>query len=191
MFMLRKPTDEAIRAFLAAQQSHPFSYPDVGASRNCAPAGYNVDHNRVQLGSGQADFARAVAHLRQWKMFDLGWLHLCWPDAPIQKDATVAVLVSHLGFWSLNPCRIVYVLDEHEHTERFGFAYGTLRGHAEHGEERFSVEFDPRDQSVWYDIHAFSRPGPVARLAYPLARALQKKFAADSLEAMLRAMHHV
>ncbi|MFZ3217950.1 MAG: DUF1990 domain-containing protein [Candidatus Acidiferrales bacterium] len=185
---MRRPDETAIREFLAAQASQPFSYPDVGASRHRAPHGYTVDHNRIQLGRGRADFAQAVAHLRAWKMFDLGWLQLCWPTTSPQKDATVAVLVSHFGFWSLHPCRVVYVLEERAPVEKFGFAYGTLPAHAERGEERFTVEFRPRDESVWYEIYAFSRPGPLASAAYPLARLLQKKFAADSQQAMLRAM---
>jgi alpha-ketoglutarate-dependent taurine dioxygenase len=40
---------------------------------------------------------------------------------------------------------------------RFAFAYGTLAEHAESGEERFQVEWR-EDDSVWYDILAFSRP---------------------------------
>jgi uncharacterized protein (UPF0548 family) len=121
-------------------------------------------------------------------MFDMPWIELCWPDTPIKTDATVAVLISHLGFWSLNACRIVYEIDDHGDCERFGFAYGTLPEHGERGEERFSVEFHAVDQSVWYDLYAFSRPGPAARLAYPFTRALQKRFARYSKEAMQRAM---
>lgn len=48
---------------------------------------------------------------------------------------------------------------------RFGFAYGTLPGHVESGEERFQIEWHRSDDSVWYDILAFSRPNhPLARL---------------------------
>ena len=113
-------------------------------------------------------------------MFYMPWVRLCWSTAPIEVGTNVAVLVSHLGVFSLNPARIVYVIDE---PRRFGFAYGTLRGHAEIGEERFSVEH-LADDSVLYDLYAFSRPGPLACLGYPYARALQKKFARESLEAM-------
>ena len=89
-------------------------------------------------------------------MLEMHWLELCWTDTAIEVGSTVGVLVGHYGFWSLNPCRIAYVLEEGGRVEKFGFAYGTLPGHAEIGEERFSVEFDPRDSSVWYDLHAFS-----------------------------------
>jgi uncharacterized protein (UPF0548 family) len=84
----------------------------------------------------------------------------------------------------MNACRITYVIEEHGTLERYGFAYGTLQAHGEIGEERFTVELDPVDGSVWYDLYAFSRPGPVARLAYPLSRLLQKRFAKESKEAM-------
>ncbi len=121
-------------------------------------------------------------------MFDMPWVELCWPDASIEEGTTVAILISHLGFWSLNPCRIVYVIQEHGAHEKFGFAYGTLLEHEEQGEERFTVEFHSSDQSVWYDLYAFSRPNFLARLGYPLARTLQKRFARDSKTAMQRAV---
>ena len=188
MYFLSKPDRDYIRQFLSEQGSKPFSYAHVGATRERAPNGYNVDHNRIQLGEGADIFERAKNAIRQWKMFDMPWIELCWPDTPIKTDATVAVLLSHLGFWSLNACRIVYEIDERGDCEKFGFAYGTLPEHGERGEERFTVEFHRIDQSVWYDLYAFSRPGPAARLAYPFTRALQKRFAQESKEAMQRAM---
>jgi uncharacterized protein (UPF0548 family) len=188
MLCLSKPGRDSIRAFLSAQGSKQFSYAHVGASRERAPNGYNVDHNRIQLGKGADVFERATSAIRQWKMFDMPWIDLFWPDTPINLDATVAVLVSHFGCWSLNACRIVYVIEEHGPCERYGFAYGTLPEDGERGEERFTVEFHADDQSVWYDLYAFSRPGPMARLAYPLARGLQRRFARDSNAAMQKAI---
>lgn len=166
------------------QKTQHYSYAEVGASRELSPTGYAVDHNRIQLGQGADAFERAKDAIRQWKMFDMPWVHLCWPDTPIEANATVAVLIRHFGFWSLNSARIVYVLEAHGKVEKYGFAYGTLPGHAERGEERFTVEYDTDDQSVWYDLYAFSRPGPLATLGYPLTRALQKRFAADSIATM-------
>lgn len=91
--------------------------------------------------------------------------------------------------WSLNACRIVYVTEETGETERFGFAYGTLPDHVESGEERFWVELDHRDDSVWYDLLAFSRPNRLAvKLGFFYARILQRRFAADSHRAMARAV---
>jgi uncharacterized protein (UPF0548 family) len=184
MFRLARPGRDSIRAFISAQKAQPFSYPEVGCSREQAPSGYVADLNRVKLGRGLKSFERAKNAIKQWKMFDMPWISLCWPDTPIEVGATVAVLVSHLGFWSLNACRIVYVIEEHGTLERYSFAYGTLLQHGELGEERFTVEYHADDEIVWYELYALSRPGPLARLAYPYTRALQKRFAKDSKTAM-------
>jgi uncharacterized protein (UPF0548 family) len=188
MFCLSKPTRAAIDAFLAKQSESEFSYPEVGLTCQDAPQGYTVDRNRVRLGYSLDVFERGKAAIRQWKMFDMPWSNLCWPTAGVEAGVNVVVVLSHFGFWSMNPARIVYVMNDVEGTRRFGFAYGTLRDHAEIGEERFLVEFDPVDQAVYYDILAFSRPGLWARLGYPLARGLQKRFVSDSKSAMVRAV---
>jgi uncharacterized protein (UPF0548 family) len=122
-------------------------------------------------------------------MFDVGWVRICWPDAPIEPGATVAVLGKHYGLWSLNACRIVYLIEEDNGVWRSGFAYGTLPEHAESGEERFTVEWN-RDDEVWYDLYAFSKPNnALARFGKPFARGLQRRFARDSMRAMKRAVH--
>ena len=186
MFCLSKPSRDLIFAFISVQRRKQFSYREVGCSRQGAPNGYTVDHNRARVGQGVSAFDRAKNALKQWQMFQMPWVELCWPDVPIETGATVAVLVSHFGFWSLNACRIVYVIEERGTLEKYGFAYGTLQDHGEIGEERFTVEFHPSDESVWYDLYAFSRPGPAACLAYPFLRSLQKRFARESKEAMCR-----
>ena len=116
MFCFSKPSRDSIQAFLAAQRSQQFSYLEIGASREQAPNGYTADHNRIQLGRGASAFERAKIALRNWKMFDIPWIDLCWPSTPIQAGATVGVLVSHLGFWSLNACRIVYVIEDNSNS---------------------------------------------------------------------------
>ena len=187
MYSLTKPTLPQIQRFIAWQQEMPFSYPETGASRDKLPVGYTVDHHRIRLGRGAATFARAKAALRRWAMFQLEWVQLCWPTTPLEVGCTVAVLIRGPAIWSLNACRIVYVLDEVAPLERFGFAYGTLPAHAGRGEERFSVEWRHADDSVWYDILAFSRPDHLlAKVGYPYMRYLQKRFAAGSKQAMLR-----
>jgi uncharacterized protein (UPF0548 family) len=149
-----------------------------------------VDHNRVRLGEGEATFEKAVAALRAWKMFDFGWIEVFPPDAPIDVGTTVAVLACHHGFWSLNACRIVYLIDEDDGDVRCrGFAYGTLPGHGERGEERFSVEWNRSSDSVIYDLYAFSRPNHLlSKIGHPLARRLQRRFARHSMRAMIRAV---
>jgi uncharacterized protein (UPF0548 family) len=122
-------------------------------------------------------------------MFKIPWLKLHWPSAPIQVGTDVAISVHHFGFYSLNACRIVYVINDEIPIKRFGFAYGTLVGHAESGEERLVVEWNRDQDTVWYDILAFSRPQKIfARLGYPLSRSLQRKFARASKVAILQAV---
>ncbi|MDX2044602.1 MAG: DUF1990 domain-containing protein [Acidobacteriota bacterium] len=187
MFALTKPPAKRIQQFLNEQRHHPFSYSETGATNAQLPAGYNIDHNRIQLGYGEQVFHQAVAAVRNWKMHDLGWVELCWAKAPIEVGSTVGVLCKHFGFWSCHPARIVYVIDEaDDHSRRFGFGYGTLPAHDEQGEERFLIEWRREDDSVWYDILAFSRPASLmARLGYPLVRMLQKRFGRQSKQAML------
>jgi uncharacterized protein (UPF0548 family) len=181
-----EPTREDVAAFLAAQRDATWSYPDVGSSatNERAPAGYNLDHNRVKLGEGATVFESACAALRAWKMFPAPWTRISPSDAPIESGRMLAMQAHALGVWWLNACRIVYLIDEHAPVRRFGFAYGTLPAHVEEGEERFSVELHA-DGGVWYDLRAFSRPRywPV-RLAKPIARRLQMRFVRESQGAM-------
>jgi uncharacterized protein (UPF0548 family) len=135
LFSLRKPSDDAVRRFLSSQKDLPFSYKEVGASREgVVPRGYTVDRYRVKLGEGAEAYERAVEALRGWRQFALGWVQLLPPDAPIEVGTTVGVRVRHYGFWSLNPARIVYLVEEMGDVEQFGFGYGTLPVHAERGE---------------------------------------------------------
>jgi uncharacterized protein (UPF0548 family) len=189
VFLLSRPDESRIRRILASQQALDFSYPDIGATRGELPGGYAVLRGRVDLGHGSAAFARAMNSLLRWKMFDVPGVHLCWPDALVRPETAVAVLVKHFGFWSLNCCRIVYVIDEDGPVRRFEFGYGTLPEHAEQGEERFTIEWNRASDLVSYDILSFSRPGNAAvKFAYPVARLLQRRFLRNSLSTMVAAM---
>ncbi|MEZ4619948.1 MAG: DUF1990 domain-containing protein [Caldilineaceae bacterium] len=172
---------------LRLQADLPYSYADVGATATTVPNGYLVDRNRVQLGQGLATFTQACAAMRRWTMFDLGWIDLLWPDSPIVVGTTVGILAHLPGLHILNACRIVYVVDEElDGVTCFGFAYGTLPGHIERGEERFLIEWHHADNSVWYDILAFSQPNHwLVKLGYPVTRYYQRRFARASLRAML------
>lgn len=184
--MLRRhaPDDDTLLRFLASQGGLSYSYPDVGGTRGRPPERHVLDHNRVMIGRGPHDYARAVSAVRQWRMFDLGWIRLFPPAAPIAEGSTVTVVARVFGLYFVNACRIVYTFDEPE--RRFGFAYGTLPDHVESGEERFAVEIDA-DGAVWYDVLAFSRPRhPLVWLGFPIARHLQRRFARDSMAAMQR-----
>ncbi|MDA1016706.1 MAG: DUF1990 domain-containing protein [Planctomycetota bacterium] len=185
MLSLRKPSMETIRQFVDGQRRSDFSYTAVGASATNPPPSFVVDHTRVQLGSGEDTFLSGKTALRNWRQFQLDWVEACPSNTPIQIGEVVAVVAHVIGLWWLNAARIVYVIDEDGPVCRFGFAYGTLADHVESGEERFLIEWDKADDTVWYDILAFSRPRHVlARLGYLFARKTQKRFARSSAAAM-------
>jgi uncharacterized protein (UPF0548 family) len=61
--------------------------------------------------------------------------------------------------------------------DRTGFAYGTLSGHPEKGEESFVVDYR-EDGSVWFTVMAFSSPARwFTRLAGPLVPVVQHWYA--------------
>jgi uncharacterized protein (UPF0548 family) len=186
---LRKPSPELIRTFLSDQAKLELTYAAIGATATTPPAAYVVDHTRVRLGEGEAVFTLATTALGRWDHFRLGWVEAWSSDPVIRVGTPVAVLVRILGLWWLNACRVVYVVDESRGpVRRWGFAYGTLPGHAESGEERFQIEWDQTNGDVWYDILAFSRSHHVlARLGYPLTRRFQRRFARDSAAAVAKA----
>lgn len=190
-FRLTRPSEQQIATLLATQRDLTLSYAEVGCTRGAPPPGYVVDHNRARLGTGKDTFERASAALRAWRQSSLGWTSVHPRGAPTTRGTEIAVVVRHFGFWSLNACRVLYEIDEadtHHGVCRVGFAYGTLPAHGEIGEERFTVEWFTADDSVWYDLYAISRPGhPLVRIAYPIARRLQRRFARDSKQAMIDA----
>ena len=187
MFLTRRPSPDQIKQFIDRSKSLKLSYEPVGIAGE-SPRGYKVDEAGAVIGVGTAVFAAAKEALRNWRQFDLGWVELYPQGAPVETGTVVAVLVRHLGFWSLNGCRVVYLIESQDES-RFGFAYGTLANHAELGEEIFEVSFDPASQDVTYRIRAVSKPNAIAaRIGYPFTRILQERFRRDSIKAMKRAV---
>lgn len=192
MLYFRKPAPRWIDGVLRFQRRLPFSYRESGVTRReTTPPGYRSAVHRVQLGEGAEAFERAKRAIRQWRMFPPKMLELYWPEVAIEEGNTVGVLIRCLGIWTFHVCRIVYVVDESGGpVERFGFAYGTLARHFERGEERFIVEWDRRDNRVWYEVRMFCRPANwLARIADPIVRRLQRRFGVLTKEAMRQAVN--
>ncbi len=181
MFRVSRPDASALDRWLAAAEREPL--PD-------APTGWEVrDHSSIVLGRGERTFVRGREAIAGWEMFHFGWVEIVPPRPPIRIATTVGVLARTFGLWSLNPCRIVAVIEDHGPIERFGFVYRTLPGHAQRGEERFLVEWSRSDDRVRYDLRARSRPGhALVWLGFPVARLIQRRFARDSRAAMRRAV---
>ena len=186
MFLLHRPSPSFIERFLHMSRDLPLTYGPVGLARGGA-AGYDFDDTVAVIGRGRSEFDRARTALGGWMHFDLPWVQVFPRGAPIATGTTVAVLIRHLGFWSLNGARVVYQLDTSD--TRFGFAYGTLPNHSEQGEEVFEVRFDETSGHVTYRLSAASRPrAALARVGYPVVRILQARFRRDSARAIARAL---
>ena len=145
---------------------------------------------RALLGKGEDVHSRAVNALLSWRLLTVAGLEIFPSQPPIKPQTNVALLSRHVarlgGLWSLDFCRVIYILEAQPENggaiRRTGFAYGALPGHAVRGEEIFSIEWHVATNEVWHDIFSFSLPANVLiRLAGPLARAAQKRFASASL----------
>lgn len=149
----------------------PFSYPEVGATRQGPlPVGYDhVDREHV-VGSGRAAFDRAAAAVFGWSAQRGAGLRV-QAGGPASRPGTVVLMTAGLRRLGLDiPCRVVWVVDE---PDRRGFGYGTLPGHPESGEESFLVSLRPGGDVV-YGLRAFSRPAtPLSRLGGPVSRRVQ------------------
>ncbi|MGW4632776.1 DUF1990 family protein [Nocardia sp. NPDC004415] len=158
------------------------TYPDVGATRTTLPAGYHRFRHRRPIGHGRTLFERAAAHILDFGMQKgVGIFRGAETSTAEQgTDLTVFLGIGPIGI--VAPCRVVYVLDE---PDRRGFAYGTLPGHPEIGEELFAVEYDPTDDTVYGLVTAFSRPGAwYVRLGGPVVRLIQRWFAGRYLRTL-------
>lgn len=188
MFLIRRPSRAEVAEFLDQARDLPLSYDPVGIARQ-SPRGFNADLASAVIGRGRETFERAKIALAQWRHYEMGWVELFPRGASIEPGTVVAVLVRHLGFWSLNGCRVVYGISDMQGGTNFGFAYGTLTNHAEMGEELFEVRLEPESEEVIYRIQAVSKPrAAMARIGYPLARYFQESFRRDSIRALRRAI---
>ncbi|MFS0701756.1 DUF1990 family protein [Cellulomonas sp. 179-A 4D5 NHS] len=163
--------------------SRTLTYPEVGASLTDAlPTGYHHERHRVVLGTGRALFERSAAAVVGWDLHRRAGI-VPDPGTPPAATGLDVDLRASLGPVVVRvPCRVVALVDD---PDRRGFAYGTLTGHAECGEEAFVVTVDAQDV-VRLDVVAFSRPGRwYTRVGAPLARAAQRSVTRRYLRALV------
>ena len=186
--MIRRPAPAEIEQFLERCEKLPLSYGPTGIVWRPAAAG-RLDEEVVTIGRGRADFERARLALTTWKHFDIDWVHAFPRPWSVEPGTNVAVLIRHLGFWSLNGARVLHHVNGSGGATAFGFVYGTLTSHAESGEELFEVSLDAESGDVRYRIRALSWPQHVlTRVGQPVVRLLQARFRSDSAAAMRRAV---
>ena len=168
---LTRPTSERLHQLAEHGREQSLTYEPVGVTETDeTPSGYRRDRWQRIVGHGDADFARAADAIRQWAVHRGAGL-VVGADRPPSVDQVVAMYAPlPIGYIDV-VCRVVDVVDE---PDRFGFTYGTLPVHPERGEESFIV-VRASDGSVTFTITAVSRPAhPLARIASPIARRLQR-----------------
>lgn len=159
---------------LAAFAHAPFTYPEVGATAGTPPTDAHVVRAERVVGHGPDDFTAVRASILSFGMQRGAGMRVR-ASTPTARAGTVVLLRARFLGPVRIPCRVVYTIDE---PGRAGFAYGTLPGHPESGEELFCVELrsSPQqpDGAVVAVVSAFSRPGRwYTRLGAPFGRALQ------------------
>lgn len=188
MFCLNKPTADEIKDLILDQSDLPFSYENAGATKSFEkPHGFSINHHSLKLGKGETAFTKATEAINQWQMYSLGWTKTEPEGLAIKEDVVFVTVINHLGFWSMNPCRIIYLINEETNGSKgSGFGFGTLPAHSEAGEEKFSVTWDKKTDEVFYEIFSFAKPqNPLAKIGFPYVSYLQKSFVRDSHKAML------
>jgi uncharacterized protein (UPF0548 family) len=162
------------------------TYAGVGGTLTdppVVPPGFSGIDRRLRIGAGRERFEQAAAAVLDWQV---------QRRAGIRVDVDGPVAVGRetrlgIGFGPLRlhaPCRVVAVVQE---PGRRGFAYGTLRGHPEAGEEAFLVETDPHDPTAAVFLHvvAFSRHATrLAKFGGPVSRWVQRAATTRYLRAL-------
>jgi uncharacterized protein (UPF0548 family) len=146
------------------------TYGDRARTRGELPAGYHHLRRHAALGSGRPRFEHTADLLLHWSMHRRSGIRVCPSSWSVAEDVVAVLGLGHGVVAVEAPVRVVYVVDE---PHRQGFAYGTLPGHPESGEESFLVELLD-DDTVGFTITGFSRPSWwIARVAAPITRAAQ------------------
>jgi uncharacterized protein (UPF0548 family) len=173
----RRGDDRLQQALADAEQAeltydHPGSTLREGSTPGVADRSFALEV--------RGDVAAAAAALRRWVPHAGIRARIHPANAAMEVGTTVLVVAPFGPFEMAVPDRIVAVVDE---PTRFGFAYGTLAGHAEAGEELFLAEQVARHRlRLTVRVHARPATWP-ARLGAPLVTLLQRAAARRYLDA--------
>jgi uncharacterized protein (UPF0548 family) len=153
---------------VTALERAPFTYPDVGATATHPPEGYRPFGGRRRL--RRRDFATAADELLTWRVQERAGLAVAASAARVSADGVVRMRLGLGPVGMRIPCRVVYVVED---AGRAGFAYGSLPGHPEAGEEAFVLE-QGQDGTLTFSVSGFSRlASRLARAGGPVSRTVQ------------------
>jgi uncharacterized protein (UPF0548 family) len=156
------------------------TYREAGQTAGALPPGYHHLRRSAVIGSGAEVFAGAANALISWQAHLRAGLRVA-ASAATAEPGTVVLLGLGAGAIRIGaPCRVIYAANE---PHRRGFAYGTLPGHPERGEEAFIEQH--HDGAVTFTIAAFSAPATLlAKAAGPAGRAVQRRITSRYLHAL-------
>lgn len=199
-----RPGPEALGRLLTTAHEGRLSYDHVGSTMTApvaGPAAGPVDdstaptpmtgtspgrvHRRSRdVGSGQQALDRAVVALRSWACH-AGIGATVFPAAARLVEGETLLVILPAGLVSIVvPNRIVAVVDT---PTTFGFAYGTIDGHQERGEESFVATLG-HDGRVTAEITVDAEPATVlASLGAPIVGWFQHRAVDRYLAAWSRA----
>src|SRR5690625_4240525 len=167
----RPPSERPRSIWKSRPPMTEFTYAEIGATGHPGdlPAGYRHVHRREHVGTGRPQFDVLAERLMSWGIQRGAGMDVTATEhRPIPgADVTSTVSIGPIRIQA--PCRVVWTADEQR---RVGFAYGTLQGHPQIGEEAFVADIDDSD-IVWFTVIAFSRPGTwYTKLGGPVAGRL-------------------
>jgi uncharacterized protein (UPF0548 family) len=138
------------------------TYAEVGATAGELPAGYHHVHAER--------FERAADDMLAGLVQRRAGARIRLSDVPLREGTRVEMRLRLGPLAFVIPCLVVWA----ERTaDSCGFAYGTLPGHPERGEERFVLRLTASGDVI-FTIVAFSAPARwFTRLGGPLARVVQ------------------
>lgn len=148
------------------------TYSEVGATAGELPPGYHHVRMERVIGRGRDVFERAADDLLRGEVQRRAGAVVALSDMPMREGTRVRMLL-RLGPLAFRiPCLVVWA---QRSADLCGFAYGTLPGHPERGEERFELRLLPSGD-VRFRIVAFSVPGRwYTRLGGPVGRLVQRR----------------
>jgi len=146
------------------------TYAHVGSTLAPEPrAGAYTDS--IDVGTGERDFASARDAVQTWVAQRAIGAEIVPADQDVELGATVILVVRRGPVFFLAVDRVVAVIDE---PRQYSFAYGTLPGHPERGEESFTVDrLD--DDRVRVAIRVEAESSTITgRIAGPVMRWIQR-----------------
>lgn len=163
-----KPTQQRLDAMLRSSRAAAPSYDFVGATLN--PDDRTCDEHTLVVGHGGHDLGAAREALLSWVPQRSIGATVLPPGQRVDKGATVFLVIRRGPAYVIARNRVVDVVDQPRH---FAYAYGTLSGHPERGEESFALDL-LQDDTLRMTIRVRAEPATrVGRAVSPIVKYLQ------------------